>query len=359
MTDSTYSFLQLNRLRIMSRGRSVYDEKFHSGVNIIRGDNSAGKSTIADFIFFVLGGDFKEWKPATSRCDEVYAEISTPRGILSLRREKTEGRPPIWIYFDGLEVAAKHGIDNWEVYPIQRVQNNLSFTEVLFKSMLLPEAQSEGASNITNHQLMRLLYSDQRTPARRLFRFERFDKSTIRTAVGDLICGIRSFGLFEAELLVRELETKYTIIDTKWQALFNTFTDQVGVSVNTINEEIKSLELQKTNTENEIQDVDNNISNNQNNEFYILRKSMVEQLGKLRLKLTSTYQKIENSKLEQNEIIRFIEHLSKSLSILDSAEKTSKHLGEIEFSHCPSCLNTLPDNLPENSCGLCGQELST
>lgn len=53
----THNNLFLNRLVIYTEDMAVaYDEKYHRGVNIIRGDNSSGKSTITHFIFFVLGG---------------------------------------------------------------------------------------------------------------------------------------------------------------------------------------------------------------------------------------------------------------------------------------------------------------
>lgn len=341
----------------MARGKPVYDQKFHTGVNIIRGENSVGKSTIADFIFFILGGEFKDWKPATARVEEVQAQISTPRGKLSLRREKVEGRPPIWVYFGDLESGGKHGIEGWEKYPIYRGQGNLSFTEVLFRSMLLPEAQSDGASNITSHQLLRLLYSDQRTPAPRLFRFESFDKATIRTAVGDLICGIRSFELFEVELLVREIETKFATIDSKWAALLNSFPDQVGVTVAAIQAEIDGLERRKIKLTSEIERVDEAVSSDQNANFFKERKQAVGNLQRLRQSLTTTLRKVEGGELEQSELIRFIDHLTQSLSILESAERTAQVLGSIEFSHCPSCLQTLPRGEDDNACNLCGQEI--
>ena len=359
MNDTPYSFMRLDRLRIMARGQAVYDQEFHEGVNIIRGDNSAGKSTISDFIFFVLGGDFKEWKPATRRVDEVQAQITTPRGTLSLRREKRDGRPPILVYFGDLEDAAKHGIDGWEPYPIQRGQSNLSFSEVLFRSMLLPEAQSDGASNITNHQLMRLLYSDQRTPAPRLFRFESFDKATIRTAVGDLVCGIRSFGLFEVELKIRELETKFNNLDKKWGALLNSFPDQIGVTVVAINAEIKALEKMVEELKTEVEKVDQAVSGDLNTQFYKDRKLAVDKLKKLKINLAKTSQALEKNNLEQSELERFITHLTDSLKLLKNAEETSELLGSIDFSHCPACLELLPKNDDPKLCTLCGQDLDS
>ncbi|KAA0910145.1 MULTISPECIES: AAA family ATPase [Rhodobacterales] len=357
MTDFDHSFLRLDRLRVMARGKPVYDQEFHAGVNIIRGENSVGKSTIADFIFFILGGEFKEWKPATARVEEVQAQISTPRGKLSLRREKVEGRPPVWVYFGDIEAGGEHGIEGWEKYPIYRGQSNLSFTEVLFRSMLLPEAQSDGASNITSHQLMRLLYSDQRTPAPRLFRFESFDKATIRTAVGDLICGIRGFGLFEVELSIRELESKFAAVDSKWSALLNSFPDQIGVTVSAIESEIDGLENKKRKLTAEIEGVDDAVSSDQNASFFKDRKQAIAKLQALRQSLATTSRKVESSKLEQMELKRFIDHLTQSLLILESAERTAQVLGSIEFSHCPSCLQTLSSKVDDDTCHLCGQEI--
>ena len=49
-------------------GEVAYDEEFHRGVNIIRGQNSSGKSTIVRFIFFVLGGYYTDFVPQAVKC---------------------------------------------------------------------------------------------------------------------------------------------------------------------------------------------------------------------------------------------------------------------------------------------------
>ena len=187
----TYAFLALNRLRILRRGSAVYDQKFHKGVNIIRGENGSGKSTISDCIFFILGGEFDAWKVAASSCDEIQAEITTGSGILTITREiKGNKQTPPHVFFGNMEEAEKSALDKWESYPIRRHGGRESFSQIMFRSIGIPEAQSDGASNVTMHQILRLLYSDQRTPAPRLFRYESFDTRDIREAVGDLICGL-------------------------------------------------------------------------------------------------------------------------------------------------------------------------
>lgn len=59
MTTSK-STLFVNRFIVIStNGNTAYDETFHQGVNIIRGKNSSGKSTIMNLLFYALGGNYK------------------------------------------------------------------------------------------------------------------------------------------------------------------------------------------------------------------------------------------------------------------------------------------------------------
>src|SRR5687767_3649038 len=79
--------LFLNRLQIVTEdGLIAYDETFHKGVNIIRGDNSSGKSTITHFIFFALGGAFNDFVLEARQCSIVYAEVEMNKAIFTIKR---------------------------------------------------------------------------------------------------------------------------------------------------------------------------------------------------------------------------------------------------------------------------------
>ena len=218
MTGS-FGYLRLNCLRIVRRGRLVYDQTFHEGVNIIRGQNGSGKSTVADFIFFIMGGEFDDWKDAARQCDEAQAEVETPRGKLTLKRRVTTSQEPMLVYFGSMTDASGSSVEGWERFPIRRQANRESFSQVMFRSLLIPEARSEGAANITMHQLLRLCYADQRTPATRLYRFERFDTQSIREAVGDLICGINGYEIYEIGLELRERERELADVEARLRGL--------------------------------------------------------------------------------------------------------------------------------------------
>ncbi|TJW29456.1 MAG: hypothetical protein E5X59_38835, partial [Mesorhizobium sp.] len=68
--------LIIKRLVVKRSASVLYDEPFHIGVNVIRGDNSSGKSTIMNFIFFGLGGDLDRsaWSEHALLCEHVWLE---------------------------------------------------------------------------------------------------------------------------------------------------------------------------------------------------------------------------------------------------------------------------------------------
>lgn len=79
--------LFLRRLYIQTKeGKVAYDETFHKGVNIIRGDNSSGKSTITHFIFFALGGAFSDFVPEARKCMLVCAEVEMNQAVITIKR---------------------------------------------------------------------------------------------------------------------------------------------------------------------------------------------------------------------------------------------------------------------------------
>jgi predicted nucleic acid-binding Zn-ribbon protein len=347
--------LQLNRLRVIWRGIPVYDQSFHQGVNIIRGENGSGKSTIADFIFYVVGGEFEDWKDAASRCDEVQAEIETPRGKLTLRRTIGRRTTPVNLYFGAMEKAEEHALDGWEAFPIRRQETQESLSQVLFRSMLIPEAQSEGASNITMHQVMRLMYSDQRTPSTRLFRFEPFDTQNIREAVGDLVCGISGYEIYEINLKLRDLENEFDELSRRLSALIKALpADDRLNNPTVIQSHIKGLENERVSLTEEIKQVDDLIDQNETSDFLKERKSAYDNLVRERRKISELEFAINTNELELAELWEFLQYLVDLVEKVGLAEKTQQAVGGIEFTQCPACLSDLTPAPDPHTCIVCG-----
>lgn len=353
------AFLRLMQLRVMWRGIPVYDQRFHAGVNIIRGENGSGKSTIADFIFYVLGGEHEDWKDAAGQCDEVQAEIETPRGKLTLRRDVSGKLSPIKVYFGPIDKAQLNSLDGWESFPIRRHERRESVSQLLFRSMLIPEAQSEGASNITMHQLMRLLYSDQRTPAPRLFRFESFDTQNIREAVGDLVCGISGYELYEVNLKLRDLDNEFGEISRKLSALIAALpaADKLN-NPEVIQTRVKNLEEERLRVTAEIERVDDFVNRGAVTEFLKQRQTAHNNLVRDKRKIGELEESVTRNELELSELADFLKYLSELLEKVGVAEKAYRAIGSIEFVHCPACLSELSAAKEEHTCNVCGAPTS-
>ena len=177
----TKSSLRLKRMVIFSNDYEVYNEEFHAGTNIIRGENGSGKSTIMNLIFYSLGGDLKDWTPQMLRCDSIIAEFLINNTPITLSREIGESsRKPMSIYYGSYEEAINSKVEGWNIFSYNISNTKKSFSQELFELLDFPEMRSEFESNITMHQLLRLIYLDQKSPADSLFIREDFDSPLVR-----------------------------------------------------------------------------------------------------------------------------------------------------------------------------------
>jgi hypothetical protein len=329
----------------VTRGNSVaYDENFRRGVNVIRGENSSGKSTISDFIFYGLGGEFDRWKDAAAQCTAVRLEVETDQSVLTLHRSVGTKQEPILVYYGGLEESLSKGIDEWQRVPIRRPPSGkeLSFTQVLFRAAGIPEAPNVDNSNITMHQILRLLYSDQQTPAGKLFRFENFDTRDIREAVGQLLIGVNGYELYEGQINLRELNSEYAEKDRLYRAALLTLPRSEGLA-STVALELRLGEIaaQRAALIAEISNVDTHVGDEQTDKFLVDRRAMQVKLRKLAGELHDKEQRANDLVEENAEIQQFVDHLVGQLAALNAAEDLSEKLGSIEFQYCPACLKEL------------------
>lgn len=355
----TLPMLQLRRLRVMKSGNAVYDQAFHEGVNIIRGANGSGKSSIADFIFFVLGGEFENWKKVPAQCDEVQAEILTTRGQLVVRRETHSKQSPVRVFFGSFDDAFASGLDGWERFPIRRQGDHESFSQLMFRSMSIPEAQSEDAANITMHQILRLLYSDQQTPPGKLFRFEStWDTKAIRGAVGDLICGVNDYEAYETNLKIRGLEKDYDQSSRELSALLSVLPPDAALSrPATVKLQIEELARQRDQALDRIARVDELVETSETKSFVAQTRAARDALGKQSSKIGALETELSKSEYELEDLEKYITFLDEMIEKVQLAEKSSEVIGGIEFTQCPACLSDLSASLDSHTCHVCQSKI--
>ncbi|SEK40224.1 AAA domain-containing protein [Roseivivax marinus] len=347
--------LVLKRLRVEKSSHPAYDEKFSDGVNIIRGANSSGKSTIMNMIYYALGGDLSKWSKEALLCDQVLAEVEINGHVGTLRREISEqqGRPMEIIGAD-MDSALNSPIGNWSRYPYSRSSKE-SFSQVLFRLMEIPEAAGEATGNLTMHQILRLTYSDQLSPAESLFRYDgRWDSPVIRDAVGRLMCGAHETKIFENQLRLRELKKQYDTLDGRYAAFLSAYgvegepltmewvqlqKENYSRDLDKLSSKIMSVEKQQLTAD------EDEISLSEQNELYAELQTQLNILNEAqderdRLSITAL------------DLRRYIESQREKLRSIQDAQVVSESFGAIHFDACPVCLEPIVDT-PEHACHLC------
>ena len=361
--------LFLQRLRIVTEeGKIAYDEPFHRGVNIIRGQNSSGKSTIVRFIFFVLGGCYGDFVPEALRCQSVMAEVCiNDTHILTIKRylEKREdgrvnGYTPMYIHFgpmtDVLSTDVKLSTLNsqlWNKYPYKMSVERRSYSNVLFEIMGLPEFKAD--SNITMHQILRLIYLDQESPLSSLFFFEQFDQEIIRETVSELLMGLYDQNLSDAKL--RKLEVLKKIDETNLAIKYtgDTLANPQAKSVAYIQSVIGHLtEEIKANTEKVQALRKNNAAISLHNEELKREYERYQEIiSNTRKECVALDNDIQQLRAEQQDTQYFISALQSKIEALDRSIATRDYFDSLHLEYCPECLTKIEDHVEEGFCRLC------
>lgn len=346
--------IQVRRMLIEREGRSVYDEKFHKGVNIVRGENSSGKSTILNFIHYGLGGDVSEWSEMALLCERVLLEVEMSGKIATLSRLISDtSMQPMDVFFGSIDAGLSADRSQWERYPYRRSQQKESFSQVIFRLLDIPEAANEDSGNITMNQVMRLLYADQLSPVDELFAHEGFDNSKIREAVGKLLCGAFDNELYANELEIRTVDKRFDAVSAELSSLHRAL-GQAGHDLT-----LAWVAEQRARTDQERKSVGEEIGRVQ---LVSISEAQRPTLGALEEAYASLVKLQEALAVQRNErdalemawadSASFIRSLEEKLGALKDAALVAQELGQAHFSACPACYSEVSISEPGN-CALC------
>ena len=344
-------FIIVNRLIVTKGIRIVYDENFHHGVNIIRGKNSSGKSTIADFIFYALGGELSKWKEEASSCSHTYIEVNLSGKCFTFRREVRESSQTGMDIIAGTYDSSKNKtITDWLRYPYSSTENKESFYQIIFKELGIPYSKSEGSSSLTLHQLLRLMYVDQMTSLDRLFKFDRFDNANKRKAIGELLIGLSDLSLYQHRVRLQRLDKDLTKKIDNIGTLHKFFGSEIKTA-DEIDSEIFNKTIDLENLEKQLKTNRPTDEKQENKPSDTLRADIKTIRDELR---TAENRRLSVS-FELTDSERFVSSLLARIEALEDTSSTIDALSNIGFKYCPSCFQeTHPQ--PANHCCLCGTE---
>ena len=403
-----HNTLFLQRLRIVTEtGQVAYDELFHRGVNIIRGKNSSGKSTIVRFIFFVLGGYYTDFVPQALHCQYVMAEVCINGTVVTLKRylekrddDKVNGYTPMYINFGpiadvlNLEDLARRpvgesqllrsalplgsskniGPGTWKKFPYVTTDKTRSFSNVLFGMLGYPELRTD--SNITMHQILRLIYLDQESPVNSLFFYEQFDKEIYRETVANLLLGLYDQKYSDAKLELQKViksiaEVKVSIknVSEFLKGMNVKSSAFIRQEIETRNDEIARItaqikELRNTSENSELSTVNSDLSTaskprlcrlalprtlNTKPEYQRLQADITKQRKECDL-LEREIKELENEIEDSN---YFIAALNKRLEAVNKSIATRDYFDSQHLDFCPECLTRIDHHVEEGHCPLC------
>jgi hypothetical protein len=357
--------LFLHRLFILTeQGKIAYDETFHKGVNIIRGDNSSGKSTITHFIFFVLGGSFNDFVPEGRKCSVVYAEVEMNNAIFTIKREiekdekeNISTQSPLYFFWGKLDESLNPPVDKvWQKFGYNTTSNRKSFSNVIFDNLGLPIVK--GDSNITIHQILRLIYVDQDSPTSSLFYYEHFDSQLTRETVSDLLLGVYNEELYENKKRLIIAEKELENVKTEIKATSQFFTDPLSLSprhlkVSIENKEFEILEIQKEIAAIRAKEKEVNYGTNSKLSFQALNEQTIKQ----RLVVLELENQISYLNNEIEDSIFFVDTLNKKIKALKNSIQTREFLGNLPLEYCPECLTKLKPIEDNSKCKLCKEPI--
>lgn len=355
-------FWFLQRLVVVShRGTIAYDEPFHHGVNIIRGRNSSGKSTIANFIFYALGGDFSSWTTEALNCREVLAEVNINNVILTLKRTVTVNKmQSMGIFWGRYEEATKSNFAGWKHFPYQQTSNKESYTNILFSVLGFPEVRSEADNKITIHQVLRLIYIDQDSPTQSLFRAEQFDNPLTRQAISELLLGAYDDTLYSDRVRLRELQQKFTQKKDQYDGIIRILgTTGNETDVKKISKEIEKTRKNLETVQTEIQKTRLKSLVTKRSTTPLKIETLQKKLSEAKSELFRLDTKLKDLEFDIADSKQFIQALENRIGALDDSLLTRKVLGELPLEHCPQCLSPLHVEIVENQCALCKQIVSS
>ncbi len=357
--------LFLNRLLINTRdGQIAYDEIFHKGINIINGDNSSGKSTISHFIFYVLGGYFNDWVKEAKKCKEVFAEVEMNNAVFTVRREvninletnKGNAMEPIYIYWGPMVDGRSSPDSEWQKFNYNSSAERKSFSNVFFEKLDLPIVK--GDSNITFHQILRLLYVDQESPTSSLFLYEQFDTTLTRETVSDLLLGVYSQALYDAKTRKVEADKELDDVKREIKVIKQFIPNELNLFPAHILQQITSKEAEIFKIEEELIQLQ---EKNKVVRYTANTKLAFEQLTQesiaQRAVILDLESKITSLKYEIEDSSYFIETLEAKIKAIRNSILTREFLGDFPLDYCPECLSDLKAPVLASACKLCKEPI--
>lgn len=354
----------INRVVIKSSDKVVYNEVFHKGINVIRGKNSTGKSTIMELISYGLGADIKRqhWKKEALSCEEIIIDVSFNERRFVLKRaiEDEGSKPPIFMKEGDYYTAVKES-QGWSKYGYQKTDNKISFASRIFDLLGFEQHLTSDNENLTVHQIFRLLYADQDTPASNIFRWEpmNYDKESMRTAIGEFLFGFDDLTSHIIRQKLIQAENIFDKLDEELKAVYKVLgKTNIKATTKELNDELAVLHAELEGNNKKIRDLRRDSINAKSEELTEKAKELNAEISLISNNISSLEEQISALVYDIEEDKEFIKALEYRKKAIQNSRATVNSLGMVSFEYCPSCLKKISEESSKHQCSLCKEDVN-
>jgi len=349
--------LQIERMVVKRNENIAYDEKYHDGVNVIRGENSSGKSTIMNFLFYGLGGDLSDWSDYALKCTHVWLQVRLNGNTVTFRRDIVDtSLAPMEIFSGNYEDALEAPIESWRKHPYRRSQNMESFSQAIFRLLEMPDVALEGTGNLTVNQILRLLYADQLSPIDEIFKQESQDYPITREAIGHLLCGAFENSIYEMQQNLRKKEKEFQSASSELRSIITVLGgNDESAGIEWVQSKKKNLEQERLILVESISSAEAEYFTKKSEDKISLKAQTAaySKTTKLSKKVGDQQSNIDQIKFDMADSEEFIRTVQNKITALKEAQEVSTVIQDINFSSCPSCYVELTDIQNTSACHLC------
>jgi hypothetical protein len=346
--------LIVRELVVLRGSKIAYRGTFKNGTNIIAGENSSGKSTLLNLLVYGLGADVTHWSEHAKLCDSVRVAVEINGNPAVFAREISEKSQQGMDIFGGtIEEAEKAPLIEWVRYPYRSSASKISFSQAVFQLLAVPELETETTGRITLHQIFRLLYSDQMTPAENLFRSENFDSPIVREAVGRFLFGAYDADIYTNELALKKLRNDLQEVTASLRSLYLILGNiEHSLTIDWAQAERSNLDNRLKTIYRQIGELENSVS--ANDDFSLVpQEGALRRVQSLQVELSRVDAELGSLELEIADSELFITGMERKIVALQDSSATADVVAEIRYIWCPSCFSRLTDKEDAENCRLC------
>lgn len=352
--------LTLVRLALVVPG-GTYDVLFKSGVNIIAGPISTGKSSIFQLIDYAFGAQRKPTYEEIAECSDVLLECIISGEVLTVRRSLHSQSTKARLYDDTIEGILTQGVEGREVWAAYHPTEPTVSREILSRLGLadieMKTAPTQAASTVnvfSLRDLMHFIYVDQdRIDSQRNAFYEREPPIGIKwRATLDIFSGLHDQAQTAISLSLQAAQTEHGRL-VQYLANVRDFLRKAKLpEAPDLRARLETLAIER--------------------EQLLARRQLAhhateEKLGE-RLELVRARDhsaaRIAQDEARSDELTRTVTQLSRlriqydrEKSQLEFLSECQRLVGSLPVSRCPSCLQTLQTTATTESCYVCHQTM--